>query len=986
MKILVQYQIEVAICMAAFGLIYLLLWRKETNFNFKRILFLGIPFFSLIIPLININIDFNTEQESAPIQYITYLPNQLEMVYAPIIAETDTISGWDIAFWVIALGVLLMFVRLLLSYIRIMQIYRQSIPDPVGKFRIVDDPIQSFSFFNMIMINRSQAQSNECDYIIEHELAHNRQGHSWDILWLEIIKMFHWFNPMIWLLTIESKKNLEYLADHEVAKETGNPKHYQYAIVQHASQGGYQLLKTQFSKTNLKKRIIMMNQPTNRSIATWKFIALVPVFIMLLMSFSIKVVNLDIKKELSEVLPEFSKNPVTEEKIYELAEVGPLPDGKRMKYFYEGLYKHIEKTTATSKEDILGSATVHFIVEKDGSLENIRILKGIKPEIDQEILRFIKEGPAWTPGLEAGEPVHVRMVLPVQFGGKTDTPKSKRKISGKLVNEQDFSAIVGAKVTVKGSQIQTETDEAGMFLVEVKPDQDELEILVDNQRIHSIELSPNHNFYRHLVRLDHSIKNSSQLDTLKQVFTIVEDQPKPSMRSMTSYYEELNKSLRYPEGAKENGIDGRVFVQFIVKSDGSLDEVKAVKGIGYGCDEEAVRLIKEGPSWVAGRQRGRAVNVRMILPIQFIGPNKIAGRVMTEENISIAGANVIIKGTSTGTVTNSNGNFTLKVDENHKEIVVAHVGYLPQTKSITPGNRYTIHLKIDPENPPDPPASIREFNEDLFNIKFREKDKLSTPIFFVNGIEVENMQTVNPNDIKSIEVLKDGYAVEKYGEKAADGVVLVTLKDGITFKPPKVDGNIDFDKNPPLIIVDGVETDYTMEELEEKHPTKTIDKIQILKDTANTNKYGEKGKNGVILIRTQSYIDKIKSLTSQLDEIPEYGEGMDAFYGFIQQKIKYPFEARKHNVQGNVRISFTITKEGNLVDIEAEEAEYLVLNEIVVVGYSKSKEEPSNLKNIPVLVEEVTRVLKQMDNFIPGMKDGQPVDVRMTLPVMFKLG
>jgi len=983
MKPFVQYQIEVAICMAAFGLIYLLLWRKETNFNFKRILFLGIPFFSLIIPLININIDLNTEQESAPIQYITYLPNQLEMVYAPIIAETDTISGWDIAFWVIALGVLLMFVRLLLSYIRIIQIYRKSIPDPVGEFRIVDDPIHSFSFFNMIMINRSKAQSNECDYIIEHELAHKRQGHSWDILWLEIIKMFHWFNPMIWLITRESKKNLEYLADQEVAQITGNPQNYQYAIVQHASQSGYQLLKTQFSKTNLKNRIIMMNQPSNHRFAFWKLFIILPVLATLLMSFSIKIENLDIKKELSEVLPEFSKNPVSEEKIYELAEVGPLPDGKQMKYFYEGTYEHIAKSTGIRKSEIRGQAMMHFIVMKDGSLKDIKLLEGIEPSVDEAMLQFVETGPSWTPGLEAGEPVHVRMVLPVQFGGKTDTPKSKRKISGKLVNEQDFSAIVGAKVTVKGSEIQTETDEAGMFLVEVKPDQDELEIFVDNQRIHSIELSPNHSFYRHLVRLDNSIKNSSQLDTLEEVFTIVEDQPKPSTGSMTSYYEELNKSLRYPDEAKENGIDGRVFVQFIVKSDGSLDEVKAVKGIGYGCDEEAVRLIKEGPSWVAGRQRGRAVNVRMILPVQFIGPNKIAGRVMTEDKISIAGANVIIKGTSTGTVTNANGNFTLKVDENHKEIVVAHVGYLPQTKSITPGNRYTIQLKIDPENPPDPPASTKEFNEDLFNIKFREKDKLSTPLYIVNGIEVENMQSVNPNDIKSIEVLKDAYAVTEYGEKAANGVVLITLKDGITFKPPKISNNIDFDKNPPLIIVDGVETELS--DIQEEKFLKTIDKIQILKDTANTNKYGEKGKNGVILIRTQSYIDNIKSLTSQLDEIPKYGEGMDAFYEFIQQKIKYPFEARKHNVQGNVRISFTITKEGNLVDIEAEEAEYLVWNEIVVVGYSKSKEEPSNLKNIPVLVEEVTRVLKQMDKFIPGMKDGNPADARITLPVTFKL-
>ena len=59
------------------------------------------------------------------------------------------------------------------------------------------------------------------------------------------------------------------------------------------------------------------------------------------------------------------------------------------------------------------------------------------------------------------------------------------------------------------------------------------------------------------------------------------------------------------------------FVQFVVDKDGSITDVKAVKGIGAGCDEEAVRVIKTSPKWSPGKQRGRAVKVRMILPITF---------------------------------------------------------------------------------------------------------------------------------------------------------------------------------------------------------------------------------------------------------------------------------------------------------------------------------------------------------------------------------
>ena len=64
-------------------------------------------------------------------------------------------------------------------------------------------------------------------------------------------------------------------------------------------------------------------------------------------------------------------------------------------------------------------------------------------------------------------------------------------------------------------------------------------------------------------------------------------------------------------------IEGKVYVQFVVDKDGTLTDVKALKGIGAGCDEEAVRVIQEAPKWKPGKQRGRPVKVRMVLPIIF---------------------------------------------------------------------------------------------------------------------------------------------------------------------------------------------------------------------------------------------------------------------------------------------------------------------------------------------------------------------------------
>ena len=101
-----------------------------------------------------------------------------------------------------------------------------------------------------------------------------------------------------------------------------------------------------------------------------------------------------------------------------------------------------------------------------------------------------------------------------------------------------------------------------------------------------------------------------------EIFTIVEDQPQPK-GGMAAFYEYIGKKLKYPAQARRMGIEGKVFVEFVVDKDGTITDVKAIKGIGAGCDEEAIRVIQASPKWNAGKQRGRPVKVRMILPITF---------------------------------------------------------------------------------------------------------------------------------------------------------------------------------------------------------------------------------------------------------------------------------------------------------------------------------------------------------------------------------
>ena len=100
------------------------------------------------------------------------------------------------------------------------------------------------------------------------------------------------------------------------------------------------------------------------------------------------------------------------------------------------------------------------------------------------------------------------------------------------------------------------------------------------------------------------------------IFLKVEQQPVP-VEGMGEFYQYIQNNLTYPEDAKAQGIEGKVYVQFVVAKSGKLMDVKAVKGIGGGCDEEAVRVVKESKPWNPGSQRGIKVNVRMIMPITF---------------------------------------------------------------------------------------------------------------------------------------------------------------------------------------------------------------------------------------------------------------------------------------------------------------------------------------------------------------------------------
>ncbi|MBN1951335.1 MAG: energy transducer TonB [Bacteroidales bacterium] len=103
-----------------------------------------------------------------------------------------------------------------------------------------------------------------------------------------------------------------------------------------------------------------------------------------------------------------------------------------------------------------------------------------------------------------------------------------------------------------------------------------------------------------------------------EVFFIVEDMPKFNGGPSDGFRTYIAENLQYPQIAAENGISGRVYVQFTVNSNGKVVDVVVARGVDPALDKEALRVVKSSPSWTPGKQRGRPVNVRFTFPIVFV--------------------------------------------------------------------------------------------------------------------------------------------------------------------------------------------------------------------------------------------------------------------------------------------------------------------------------------------------------------------------------
>lgn len=148
-------------------------------------------------------------------------------------------------------------------------------------------------------------------------------------------------------------------------------------------------------------------------------------------------------------------------------------------------------------------------------------------------------------------------------------------------------------------------------IVEV-PDEEEI---MEEVKI-NIDIEMNQDTRIENITIKPSLPVIEEEDT-ETIFTVVESPAEP-MGGMQAFYKYLGDKIKYPAQARRMAVEGKVFVEFVVNKDGSLTDFNVVKGIGAGCDEEAVEVLKNAPNWKPGKQRGIPVRQRMVLPIFFV--------------------------------------------------------------------------------------------------------------------------------------------------------------------------------------------------------------------------------------------------------------------------------------------------------------------------------------------------------------------------------
>lgn len=378
----------------------------------------------------------------------------------------NTISSSRIVIFVYLIGLLIFSIRFIVRISQIILLIKRSLVEKHGKINYVllNKYFSPFSFLNFIFINPKHREDAAYDKIVTHEIEHIRQGHSFDVLLLEVLTILQWFNPFMWILKRVIRENHEFLADRAVLDKGINAGLYKQLLLKQTI--GFQpVMANNFNTSIIKKRIKMISKIKSSKVANLKYLFGALSLVTLLIVFAceqketvdleepsiqdLTTVRLIIDGEkikldgneiavqkVEEILGEgnkfiiekdsvgdvyitkkaqiTSKTLNADEKIFFIVEEMPeFPGGDLALRKY--IANSVRYPEVAQDNGVQGKVYVTFVVGKDGYVKNAQIARGVDPSLDKEALRVVSSLPKWKPGVQRGEPVNVSYTVPINF-------------------------------------------------------------------------------------------------------------------------------------------------------------------------------------------------------------------------------------------------------------------------------------------------------------------------------------------------------------------------------------------------------------------------------------------------------------------------------------------------------------------------------------------------------------------------------------------
>ncbi len=394
--------------LALFYAFFLLVMRRTTFFRLNRLLLLAGTLACFLLPVLRIRTVDGATLAAGPLTEMASEP-----ALTAGLSAASPLPYLEMLYWA---GFLAVLVWTAIAVVRMLRTIRsgaaQRLEDGT-KLVLTETDIPSFSWGRTIVMSRKDAENNPV--ILLHERAHVQKVHTLDILLFTAVTLVHWFNPLVWISLSELKLLHEYEADDAVLDKGIDATQYQLLLVRKAVGEKRFSLANGFQHAKLKNRIDMMLKTPSSGWMRLSWLAVLPFLVVTMcLCNPARSRGADDAAEtpsetVATALPDTTKTP------YQLVEVKPSFNGGDANDFAAWVNSNLHYPQAAKEAGIQGRIILQFTVKADGKIDDVKVLRGVHPDLDAEAVRVVASSPDWNPGYVKGEPVNVLYTFPIIF-------------------------------------------------------------------------------------------------------------------------------------------------------------------------------------------------------------------------------------------------------------------------------------------------------------------------------------------------------------------------------------------------------------------------------------------------------------------------------------------------------------------------------------------------------------------------------------------